>query len=438
MELKPGYKQTIPEDWELHKIQSLISEGVLHKPVDGNHGEIHPKSDDFVESGIPFIMANNVQNGTLDLKNCSFIRKNQADGLRKGFAKTGDVLLTHKATIGNTAIVGKLEDDYIMLTPQVTYYRVNDHTKLNNHYLRHFFDSNFFQVTLELLSGGGTRSYIGIVSQEQLPVLLPSSVNEQEAIAGALSDADELIASLEQLIEKKRMIKQGAMQELLTGKKRLPGFQQKPGYKQTEVGEIPEDWIVVNAGKIGYFKGGNGFPIFYQGLNSGKYPFFKVSDMNKKGNTIYLSQSKNYISEATRRSLGANTFPPDTIVFAKVGAAIFLERKKILNKESCLDNNLAGFVISDYNTSHHYIHHYLLNFRLGSLVSTTALPSLNGTVLKAVQMPLPPTKREQEAIATVLSDMDTEIEALEEKLEKARKIKAGMMHNLLTGTIRFV
>ena len=90
-----------------------------------------------------------------------------------------------------------------------------------------------------------------------LLVPLPPTKAEQEAIAKALSDAGALIESLEQLIAKKRQIKQGAMHELLTGKKRLPGFETKPGYKQTEVGMIPEDWDAKSLGSIAIIATGN-------------------------------------------------------------------------------------------------------------------------------------------------------------------------------------
>jgi type I restriction enzyme, S subunit len=233
-----------------------------------------------------------------------------------------------------------------------------------------------------------------------------------------LSDAGALIESLGQLLAKKRQVKQGAMQELLTGRKRLPGFELKPGCKQTDVGAVPQDWEVVDAGRIGRFRGGNGFPIAYQGMSSGEYPFFKVSDMNNEGNETFMEAANNYISEGTRRRLGANAFPPKTIAFAKVGAAVFLERKRILTNANCLDNNMAGYVISDPNVDHRYVHYFLLNFRLGSLVSTTALPSLNGSVLRGIKIPLPPTKAEQEGIAAILSDMDAELTALEAKHAK--------------------
>ena len=90
MEVRPGYKQTevavIPEDWECTSVSRLVRDGILEKPLDGNHGNIHPKSGDFVSFGIPFVMANNVRGGRVDVSNCTFIRKEQADSLQKGLA----------------------------------------------------------------------------------------------------------------------------------------------------------------------------------------------------------------------------------------------------------------------------------------------------------------------------------------------------------------
>ena len=120
----PTEVSNTPDDWDCFTVEELINFGIIEKPLDGNHGNIHPTSGDFVDYGIPFVMANDVHGGKVDLINCSFIRKKQADSLQKGFSYTGDILLTHKATIGNTAVVGEIDSPYIMLTPQVTYYRV--------------------------------------------------------------------------------------------------------------------------------------------------------------------------------------------------------------------------------------------------------------------------------------------------------------------------
>lgn len=178
-------------DWKVYTVQELINMGMLEEPLDGNHGSLHPKASDYVTSGIPFIMANNLLvDGTLDIKGCAFISKSQASTLRKGFAKPGDVLLTHKATIGRTAIV---PDEYetIILTPQVTYYRIKK--GINNLYLKYYFDSPVFQATLNSWAGAGsTRAYLGITAQHKLPVILPP-YSDQQKIAELLGSFDRKI-----------------------------------------------------------------------------------------------------------------------------------------------------------------------------------------------------------------------------------------------------
>jgi len=171
-------------------VKDLVDMKIIDKPLDGNHGDIHPKDNDFIASGVPFVMASDINNGQIDFRNCKFISKEQAESLRKGFSIEGDVLLTHKASIGRTAIVPNIDDEYIMLTPQVTYYRVKDKSKLNNHYLKYYFDSKYFQSILVAYSGAGsTRSYIGINEQLNLPVRLPR-VSIQQNIASVLAALD--------------------------------------------------------------------------------------------------------------------------------------------------------------------------------------------------------------------------------------------------------
>ena len=180
-------------EWQELQVKDLIEQGIIEKPLDGNHGEIHPKGEDFVASGIPFVMASDINGGKVDLESCKFITEQQASSLRKGFAKAGDVLLTHKASLGRTALVPRLDTDYIMLTPQVTYYRIKDKARLLNSYLKYYFDSPFFQDTLTNHGdAGSTRAYIGITAQHELPIILPP-LPEQKAIASVLSSLDDKI-----------------------------------------------------------------------------------------------------------------------------------------------------------------------------------------------------------------------------------------------------
>jgi type I restriction enzyme S subunit len=160
--------------------------------------------------------------------------------------------------------------------------------------------------------------------------------------------------------------------------------------------------------------------------------------MNNDGNKIFMENANNWISDPTRKQLGATAFPAGSIVFAKVGAAIFLERKKILSRPSCIDNNMAAFVIDENQADISFIHLQLLNVKFGALVATTALPALNGKVLSEMLLTLPPTKEEQTAIAEVLTDIDTQLTALETQRTKTAQLKQGMMQALLTGRIRLI
>ena len=294
-------------------------------------------------------------------------------------------------------------------------------TKLHSEYLLATLN---FRVGYWKEVASSSRKDPNITSQDvrAFPISVPT-LTEQRVIAQVLSNVDGLLSKLDALIAKKRDLKQATMQQLLTGQTRLPGFS--------------DAWEQVRAGDIGSFRGGSGFPIKCQGATTGEYPIFKVSDMNNIGNETLMMTANNYINEEMRKQLGATAFPAESIVFAKVGAAIFLERKKILTVPSCLDNNMTAFVLDRSRVDCSYIHFVLLSTKLGNLVSTSALPSLSGSVLSGLALSLP-ARPEQTAIATILSDMDAELAALEARRDKTRALKQGMMQELLTGRIRLV
>ena len=214
-----------------------------------------------------------------------------------------------------------------------------------------------------------------------------------------------------------------------------PRTETAAGYKRTEAGVIPEDWKPGKFSDFGVFRSGNGFPLVYQGLLSGDYPFFKVSDMNSQGNGLFMGTANHWISEDVRRKLGVTRHPAGSIVFAKIGAAIFLERKRLLSRESCIDNNMMAFSLTDPHACQQYFYYLFLHLELGKYVSTTALPSLSGRPIGAISIPIPPPD-EQRTIAEVLSDVDGLIESLESLIAKKRAIKQATMQRLLTGKMR--
>ena len=163
-----------------YTVEELVQKNMLEKPIDGNHGNKHPKSSDYTEQGIPFIMVSDISNGRINYNTCKFISKKQRDTLDKGFSKEGDVLLSHKATIGITCIVDN-EYPEIVITPQLTYYRVKK--DINNYYLKYYFDSPYFQHILKnWATSGSTRAYLGITAQLKLPILLPDIIIQNKIV----------------------------------------------------------------------------------------------------------------------------------------------------------------------------------------------------------------------------------------------------------------
>lgn len=208
----------IPKEWEVLTVGELIDRGIILKIQDGNHGELHPKSHEFSNSGVPFITANCIKNNKLDLKECKFLPNEVVRRLVKGFTKPGDVLLTHKGSVGLTAIV-PVNLDLAVLSPQVTYYRLNEE-KLRNEFLYYVFQSSYFKRQLLPLSKQSTRDYISLDRQKRLKIPLPP-LSEQQKIAEILSTVDRRLELLRKRREKLERIKRGLMKDLLTGRRRV-------------------------------------------------------------------------------------------------------------------------------------------------------------------------------------------------------------------------
>jgi len=424
MELRPAYRQTdlglIPKEWEIRLLASEIER--LDAGVSVN--SIESDSSHYVD-GASVLKTSSVSDGAFLPDECKPIAAK--DIHRASLSPRRDtIIISRMNTPDLVGECGYVEHDYphLFLPDRLWMTVFRGGRQICVRWLAFLLSSAKYKSTLKSIATGTSGSMKNISKGSLLALAIPfPHVDEQYAIVAALSDVDALIRALDRLSAKKRDLKQAAMQQLLTGKTRLPGF----------CGE----WEKKKLGDIGVFRGGNGFPRRNQGVLEGDYPFFKVSDMNNDGNTTFMVNSNNSISEAVRKELGAYAFPPHSIVFAKIGAAIFLERKKILSQASCIDNNMMGFILARASAHHAFIHFLFLTIRLGNLVSTTALPSLNGNQVAELQFPIPPID-EQCAIATVLSDMDSEIAALERRCDKTRDLKQGMMQELLTGRTRLI
>lgn len=275
----------------------------------------------------------------------------------------------------------------------------------------------FQKIGFERFASGSGVPTLNRNDAHEFKIALPKSTAEQTAIATALSDTDALISSLQTLIAKKQAIKLSAMQNLLSGKIRLPQFAQRPDgspktTRQTELGYVPEDWEVVELGVICNIKKGE---LITEGskkigdipvIAGGKKPAYFHNVANRFGKNITISAS------------GANA---GFVNFFKI--PIFASDCSTIseNKIFCIE----------------FMYYYLLNIQaeIYTLQTGGAQPHVQPSDLRPLSI-LFPEKNEQIAIAQLLSDMDAEIEALECRLKKTQALKQGMMQALLTGKIR--
>jgi type I restriction enzyme, S subunit len=418
----------VPNDWNHITFAQLIKTGDIKRIQDGNHGNSHPKSSDFVSSGIPFIMARDLNNGSIDFNNCAYIPKKQADSLRIGFAVTGDVLLSHKGTVGEVAIVPKI-DDYIMLTPQVTYYRMPSTSRLLNTYLYQYLLSNGFQSRLKSLAGQSTRSYLGITAQKELYINLPP-LPEQQKIAKILSTWDKAIATTERLIATSQQQKKALMQQLLTGKKRL--CSSPKGSPETGL-EFEGEWEEVSLGDI------VDRPICYGVLKPGEnteggVPLLRIQDL--KTNKINIDKMIR-ITDGLHQEFKRTILREGDLVISIVGTL-----GKVLMVPKQLDgaNITRAFAVIGVSgheslfikqyLSSDYIQEWLLNTATGNAQKVLNIAAIKKLIIRI------PSLFEQQKIASVLTAADKEIELLQAKLSHLKQEKKALMQQLLTGKRR--
>jgi len=419
MEVKEGYKQTevgiIPEDWTISPLEdftSFISYGFTN-PM--------PTSD----SGICMVTARDINHGKIqyDTARCTTKKAYQSLLTGKSRPKKDDLLLTKDGTLGRLALT---DERTVCINQSVAILRPN--SKTAPQFFKTLLESPYYQNQMKEDAGGSTIKHIYITIVNKMLLAFPPTKAEQEAIAEALSDADALIESLEQLIAKKRQIKQGAMQELLTGKKRLPGFEVKPGYKQTEVGLIPEDWEVKPFQQICILKNERVNPK----LTVGGHNCIELEHISQGTGKILGSTT------TTKNSSIKNVFCKNDVLFGKLRAYL---RKHVITEINGVCSTEVWVLKSKASTTPKYLYQTVKTERFIDCCSSsygTHMPRSDWNIVKELKIPLPTTKAEQDAIAMILTDMDSELDSLRSKLSKARQVKQGMMHNLLTGKIRLV
>jgi type I restriction enzyme S subunit len=417
MTIPQGYKQTelgiIPEDWEVVNLGNIAK-------VNGRIGFRGYTVADLVPKGFGAITLSplNIINNQIDYSNCTYISWYKYHESPEIKVRNGDILLVKTgSTFGKSAFVKDLPEK-ATINPQFV---LLNNFKCDSRYLSYVIAHDIIQNQIHADIVGGA---IPTLSQEKIAnftLFAPIDIAEQRAIAEALSDIDELIVSLDKKIEKKRLIKQGAMQELLTGKKRLLGFS--------------DEWVKITFGEyVDIYRGGSPRPIeSYITDSPNGVNWIKIGDV--KPNDKYINKTEERIipdgvSRSRRVDVG------DFIL----SNSMSFGRPYILGIDGCIHD--GWLVIQNYHNSFDkdYLYYLLCSedvmMQYIGMAAGSSVKNLNKEKVASLQLCVPTTIEEQQAIATILSDMDKDIADLEVKRDKYRLIKSGMMQKLLTGQIR--
>jgi len=409
MEVRPGYKRTevgvIPEDWEVKSLKELadIQRGASPRPISS------PVWYD-PTSKVGWVRISDVTNS--DGKHLEKTRDYFSDKgiVQSRYLPSGSLIMSICATVGMpviTRIDACIHDGFVGFTKL----RQVDQTFL-------YYKLKELEPAFKTMGQTGSQNNLNSDLVRECLVALPP-LPEQRAIAAVLSDVDALITALDRLIAKKRAIKQGAMQQLLTGKTRLPGF--SGAWEVKKLGEIGDKFI--NGGTPSTHK---------TEYWNGSIPWITGADIiNQK-----ITQIRRFITKEAVKNSSTNIVEKgNLLIVTRTGVG----KMTVAHIDLAISQDLTGVYLKNEQALPEYVFRYF-DYNSDSLTSLnqgTSIAGITRETLTSMTILLPPLP-EQTAIAAVLSDMDAEIAALEARRDKTRALKQGMMQELLTGRIRLV
>lgn len=410
MELRARYKETdvgmIPEDWTptmLSSITTAIGDGLHSTPNYSAQGEYY------------FINGNNLRDGRIVVD--ADTKTVDAQEYKKHLITLSNlsILMSINGTIGNLALFDK---EGVILGKSAAY--INVRPEIERRFLYHALQMDYVKDQFFDGMTGSTIGNLGLATIRNTLIAMPPTAAERNVIADALSDADALIASLDALIAKKLDLKQATMQQLLTGKTRLPGF--KGEWKMKRIGDIsvvdPENLSATTT------------PNYL-------FKYISLEDVDHGSLSGFSEIQFRSAPSRARRKIAAGD-----ILVATVRPN--LKSHLLFSQKSPDWVCSTGFAVvrciperGDSNYLFQHIFGQVISAQIEKLITGSNYPAISSNDVRSLQIPTP-SVNEQSAITAVLSDMDAELAALEAKRDKVRAIKQGMMQELLTGRIRLV
>lgn len=408
---------TIPDDWKVVKVQSVAD--VKTGPFGST---LH--ADDYVLDGTPIITVEHLGEQGITRQNLPLVSNEDTKRLKSYVLKSGDIAFSRVGSVDRNAYVTDAEEGWLF-SGRILRLRPTA-SDVDSRYLGYYFKLDETKNRIRNVAVGQTMASLNTKIMKNFSVALPPTVNEQTAIATALSDIDALIDGLRRLIAKKKNIRQGTMQELLTGKRRLPGFE--------------GEWEEQPLSKYGFFVRGVSYnPSTDISLYDNDYVKHLLRANNiidgqlNLNDVIYVDCHK--VSEEQMLQYG------DIVIAMSSGSIVAIGKNAQYKNRS--NKYCVGAFCAIYRSNVGDYISYLLQssmFRekLKNILAGTSINNLNVKELGKMNFLFPQDGAEWRAICDSFNDMNEEISSLESKLQKYENIKSGMMDKLLTGQIRLV
>jgi type I restriction enzyme S subunit len=397
-------QKNIPSGWQQVKLGDI---GVL--VIDGDRGKNYPKNNDLTENNYClFLSASNVTKRGFAFENNQFISKEKDNSMGKGKLNVGDIVITTRGTIGNTAFYSEnIFYKYVRINSGMAIVRnIKEKTGLETRFLNKYFQSSSFIKEIDRLAFGSAQPQLTIPLIKNLKIDLPL-LPEQNRIVSVLETWDKAIEKLSKKIEVKKQIKKGLMQDLLTSKKRLKGFSEK--------------WETVKLSDIAV------------NLDNKRVPLNFDSRDQRKGEIPYCGANGivGYIDDYI--------FDEDVILIAEDGGQFDEYKTRPIAYRmtgKCWVNNHAHVIKAKEGFSQDLLFYLTVHKDILAYLNGGTRAKLNKSELQKLKYFIPSDKEEQRAIAKILTIADNEIKELEKKLQIIKDQKKYLLNNLITGTIR--
>jgi type I restriction enzyme S subunit len=415
-QIPAGYKQTdvgvIPEDWELGHLgaeSDLVTKGTTPTSMGKN----------FTSSGINFVKVESLdENGCFDKSLFAHIDQSTHTLLRRSQLKENDLLISIAGALGRAGIV---KSDILPANTNqaLSLVRLSKDSSITLSFLYYFVKTPVIKKYIDDVSVQGAQPNLSLKNISDLPIYYPSDIHEQEKIVEILLDIDSLISKLDQLIQKKKNIKQGAMQELLTGKRRLPGFS--------------GEWKVTTLKEITEMSSGGTPSTRINSYYDGNIMWASIADMTNS--MKYISSTEKKLTQLGISNSSAKLFPKGTVLYAMYASIgeCCIAAAPMASSQAILGIKCLSTIMNEY------LYYYLTSMKdyIKTLGQQGTQSNLNKGMVQKFELKLPSIE-EQKAIVSILSNVDDEIEILKKKKHKYQDLKQGMMQQLLTGKIRLI